>query len=201
MKQRRWPASVVPKQLVEFAPKFCVLARAHELLGQLLERRDQSFRNIAASELAPMPVLIRFASCDSRFLHGKLPKRRSAYQTVGCLDRSDKIFNRAMIFDARCALNATANVNGVWINCCDRLANVLRVQTARENEESGERQRCSRGRPIAGQASAAPEIGMMRINKHITIRKRRDLFGAEPCVSGERSNDAKFTSEFACRLR
>src|SRR5213592_2350149 len=127
MKQRRWPASVVPKQLVEFAPKFCVLARAHELLGQLLERRDQSFRNIAASELAPMPVLIRFASCDSRFLHGKLPKRRSAYQTVGCLDRSDKIFDRAMIFHAWCALNAAADINRMWRGGRDRLANVLPV--------------------------------------------------------------------------
>ena len=61
MKQWRWPATIISQQLVEFAQKVRILAGAHELLRQLLERRDQSLRNVTTTELAPMPVLIRLA--------------------------------------------------------------------------------------------------------------------------------------------
>src|SRR5207249_2446728 len=69
VEQRSGSAGVVAQQQVELAPKIRVASSAHELSRQLLERRDQCFRNVAATELAPMSVLVRFARCDSRFLH------------------------------------------------------------------------------------------------------------------------------------
>ena len=69
VKQRRRSAGVVAQQHVEFAPKIRIAASVHKLSRQLLERRDQCFRNVAATELAPVSLLVRFARCDSRFLH------------------------------------------------------------------------------------------------------------------------------------
>ena len=34
------------------------MSRARELVGQLLERRDQCFRNVAATEFTPVAVLV-----------------------------------------------------------------------------------------------------------------------------------------------
>jgi hypothetical protein len=42
---------------------------------------------------------------------------------------------------------------------------------------------------------------MMRINKHVTIRKPRDIFWAEPRVSGKHPNHAKFATEFTRDFR
>ena len=75
--------------------------------------------------------------------------------TLSGADGSDELFNRAMILHARRALDAAANVNGMWGDSCDGLADVLCVQTTGENKESGEREGCPSGRPIARQASAA----------------------------------------------
>ena len=61
VKQRSWSASIIAQQQVEFAPEIRVVSSAHELSGQLLERRDQCFRNVAATEFTPVSVLVRFA--------------------------------------------------------------------------------------------------------------------------------------------
>src|SRR6266540_1444744 len=114
---------------------------------------------------------------------------------------SDKIFHRAMIFHARSALNAAANIHSVWPDCCDRAPNVLRVQATRKNEESREGQRCSRGRPIACLASAAAKVGMMCVNEHVTIRKERDVFRAESRMSRKHSNHAKLADQFTRGFR
>src|SRR6266542_3080821 len=37
---------------------------------------------------------------------------------------------------------------------------------------------------------------MMRVDEHITCREQRDIFWAEPRVSGKHPNHAKFASEF-----
>ena len=37
---------------------------------------------------------------------------------------------------------------------------------------------------------------MMRVDEHITFREQRDIFWAEPRVSGKHPNHAKFASEF-----
>ena len=78
-----------------------------------------------------------------------------ALLTLGYADGSDKLFNRAIILHARRALDTAANVNRMWGDSCDGLADVLCVQTTGENEESGERERCPGGRPITRHASAA----------------------------------------------
>src|SRR5437016_5848215 len=67
VKQRRRSAGVVAQQHVEFAPKIRVASSPYELSRQLLERRDQCFRNVAATELAPMSVLVRFAFSDHKW--------------------------------------------------------------------------------------------------------------------------------------
>src|SRR5262249_23202754 len=39
VKQRRWPATVIAQQFVEFAPEIWVLSGAPELVSQLIQRR------------------------------------------------------------------------------------------------------------------------------------------------------------------
>src|SRR5438034_7602792 len=98
---------------------------------------------------------------------------------LGCSRRSDELFDRAMVFYAWCALDTAANVNRVWRDGFDGLADVLRVQTARENKKSCEGKRCSRRRPIASQSRAATQSRMMRIEKHIAFRKRSGILRLE----------------------
>src|SRR6516162_596635 len=71
LRVKQWSGSsgVIAQQRVEFASKIQVVSNPHELSGQLFEWSDQRFRNIAATELAPMSIRVRFARCDSRFLH------------------------------------------------------------------------------------------------------------------------------------
>jgi hypothetical protein len=114
---------------------------------------------------------------------------------------SDKTFHRAMIFHAGRVLNTTANIHSMWPNRLDGMANILRVQTTRKNEESRECQRCSRGRPIARPSSPAAEIGMVCINEHVTIRKERDVFRAESRMSQKHSNHAKLGGQFTHGFR
>ena len=40
---------------------------------------------------------------------------------------SHKIFYRAMIFHARCLLDTTANINGMWHDRFDRATDILRI--------------------------------------------------------------------------
>src|SRR5512132_26714 len=60
VKQRRRSAGVIAQQQVEFAPKIRVASSPYELSGQLLKRRDQCFRNVAATEFTPVSLLVRF---------------------------------------------------------------------------------------------------------------------------------------------
>src|SRR5882724_10402128 len=117
--------------------------------------------------------------------------------TLSCADGSDKLFNRVIIFHAQCPLDAAANVNGMWGDSCDGLADVLCVQTTGENKKSRERKSCSCRRPIAGQSRAAAQFHMVRIKEHVTIGKCADLLRLEPGVGAESSNDAKFASQFS----
>ena len=64
MKQRRRSAGVIAQQLIEFAPEIVVLARARKLFSQLLQRRDQDFRNIATAKPPPMSVFVWLTSDD-----------------------------------------------------------------------------------------------------------------------------------------
>jgi hypothetical protein len=66
MEQWCWSAGVLAKQQVELAPKIRIASSPHELSRQLLERRNQSFRNVAAAELTPMAVFVGFACCDHK---------------------------------------------------------------------------------------------------------------------------------------
>src|SRR5947207_15970234 len=113
--------------------------------------------------------------------------------TLSCADGSDKLFNRTIIFHARCPLDPAANVNGMWGDSCDGLADVLCVQTTGENKKSRERKSCPSGRPIAGQSRATAQFRMVRIQKHVAIGKRADIFGLEPVIGRKSSNDAEFT--------
>ena len=67
VKQWCWSASVIAQQQIEFAPEIIVVSRARELVGQLLERRDQCFRNVAATEFTPVAVFVRLARCDHKW--------------------------------------------------------------------------------------------------------------------------------------
>src|SRR5262245_15500658 len=69
VKQWSGSAGVIAQQHVEFASKIRVVSNPHELSGQLFEWGDQCFRNIAATELAPMAEFVRFASTDGQSLH------------------------------------------------------------------------------------------------------------------------------------
>ena len=106
-----------------------------------------------------------------------------------------------MIFHAWRALNSAANVHRVWRDCFDRASNIFSVQTAGENEKSRESQ-CRAGRfPIACPPGAAVEIGMMCVDEHVTIRKRRHLFRAELSMRGKRLNHPKVVRELAYQFR
>jgi len=104
------------------------------------------------------------------------------------------MFNGAIIFCAWCTFDTAANINRVRRDGFYGVANILRVQTTREDKESGEGSRCSRGRPVTCQASTAAKIRVMCVDKHVTLRKRRGVFGLESLVSAESANDPKFTS-------
>src|SRR4029077_10579204 len=71
LRVEQWSGSsgVVAQQQVEFAPKIRVASSQHELSGQLLKRRDQCFRNVAATEFTPMAVFVGLTFCNSRFSH------------------------------------------------------------------------------------------------------------------------------------
>jgi len=116
VKQRGGPATVIAAKLIELAPEICVLTGAGEFASQFFERRDESFRHVAAAELAPMAVLIRLAPPDGRSLCFHLASHGR-----------DKFLNRVVILHTRRALNAAANVHGLWSHHCDRLTDVLRV--------------------------------------------------------------------------
>src|ERR1700756_1043073 len=98
-----------------------------------------------------------------------------------------------MIFHSWCALNPAANIDGVRCDGLDCETHVLRIQTARKNEESRERQCLSCGRPIARLTGAAVQVGMMCIEKDIAIKKRGDIPRTKLLVSSKRSNHAKFS--------
>ena len=109
----------------------------------------------------------------------------------------DEIVDGAAIFDTRCALNTAANVHSVRCGSFDRAGNILRVQTAGENEKSRKSQGCSRSRPVARLASAAAKLRMMCINKHITMGKQRHVFRAKLRVRRKHSNHAELVGELA----
>src|SRR5206468_5981784 len=69
VEQRSGSTGVVAQHQVEFAPKIRVASSPYELSRQLLERRDQCFRNVAATEFTPMSVRVRFALGDRQFFH------------------------------------------------------------------------------------------------------------------------------------
>ena len=145
-------------------------------------------------------MLVGLARGDCRSLHVCLLRRAIDCETLGRSHGSDKIFNCAIILDAWRHLNAAANFNRVWHDGFDGLADVLRVQTARENKKSREGKRCSRRRPIASQSRAATQSRMIRIEKHIALRKRSGILRLELAAGRESSNDAKFASQLTARI-
>jgi hypothetical protein len=72
-------------------------------------------------------------------LHREVLTRRSDPAALGDFNSLNELFERAVIFHARCGLNAAANINSVWHDGFDREAHISRVQTAREDEKSCER--------------------------------------------------------------
>src|SRR5438445_1699655 len=168
---------------MEFAQKVRVCSGAHELAGQFVKRRHQRFWNVAATKRPPVPVLVWLACCNLCFLHWKSLGRRNAHGTLGHLYSTDKLFEPPMIFHTWRALDAATNINGVRHDCGDRASYILHVQTAGENQESGERQCRSRGKPIACLAGTTAEIGVICIDEHITIGERRGVFWLESRIS------------------
>src|SRR5439155_26349888 len=108
---------------------------------------------------------------------------------------------RPMIFHTCRALDAATNINGVRHDCGDRASYILHVQTAGENQESGERQCRSRGKPIACLAGTTAEIGVICIDEHITIGEPRGVFWLESRISLKYSSDSNFAGQFAARFR
>jgi hypothetical protein len=106
-----------------------------------------------------------------------------------------------MVFHTRCVLNTAANVHSVWRDGFDRAGNILRVQTAGENQESRVARRSLRSGPIARLTRAASKLGVIRIDKYIAMWERCCVFWLESRVGGERTNHAKFSSQFAARFR
>jgi hypothetical protein len=54
-------------------------------------------------------------------------ERRRACDVLSSSNGSDKIFNCAMIFHARCLLNTAANINGVRRDRFDCATDILRI--------------------------------------------------------------------------
>ena len=131
VKQRRWPTTVIAQELFKLVPEIGVASCARELFRQFIQRRDQSFRNVATAKLSPMTILVGLARGDCRSLHMRLLCWPSDYQMLGRSRGRDELFDCAMIFHAWRGFNAGTNVNGVWPDSCDGVADVLRIQTAR----------------------------------------------------------------------
>ena len=81
-----------------------------------------------------------------------------------------------MIFHARRAFTPATNVDRVGRYRRDRSTNILRVQSAGENQEPGIAPRSSRSRPIARLTRPAPELGVVRIDEYIAFRERCCVF-------------------------
>ena len=92
---------------------------------------------------------------------------------------SDEIFDQAIVFDARRAFYATTNVDRVGCHRRDRSTNILRVQTAGENQEPCVAHRSTRSGPIARLARAASELGVVRIDEYIAFWERCCVFWLE----------------------
>ena len=87
-----------------------------------------------------------------------------------------------MSFHARCALNTATNIHSVWCDRFDRAANIFRVQTAGENQESRVAHRSLRSGPIARLTRAASKLGVIRIDKYIAMWERCCVFWLESRV-------------------
>ena len=101
-----------------------------------------------------------------------------------------------MIFHAGRDFYPATNVDRVRCHRRDRLINILRVQTAGENQESRVAHRSPRSGPIARLTRAASELGVVRIDEYIAFWERCCVFWLESCISCERANHAKFSSQF-----
>ena len=92
---------------------------------------------------------------------------------------SDEIFDQAIVFDAGHDFYPATNVDRVGCHRRDRLTNILRVQTAGENQEPRVAHRSSRSGPIARLTRAASELGMVRIDEYIAFWERCCVFWLE----------------------
>ena len=77
-----------------------------------------------------------------------------------------------MIFHAGRAFYPATNVDRVRRHRRNRSTNILRVQSAGENQEPGIAHRSSRSGPIAGLTRPASELGMVRIDEYIAFWER-----------------------------
>ena len=102
--------------------------------------------------------------------------RRCAYRRA---HGSDEIFDCVVVLHTRCAFNTAANIDGMRRHCLDRSINILRVQSAGENQESRVAHRSPRSGPIARLTRAAPELGVVRIDEYIAFWKRCCVFWFE----------------------
>src|SRR5436190_16098162 len=92
---------------------------------------------------------------------------------------SDEIFDQAIVFDAGHDFYPATNVDRVRCHRRDRLINILRVQTAGENQESRVAHRSPRSGPIARLTRAASELGVVRIDEYIAFWERCCVFWLE----------------------
>ena len=84
-----------------------------------------------------------------------------------------------MVFHTRRALNTATNVHRVGCHRRHRSTNILRVQSAGENEEPRVAHRGPRSGPIAGLTRAASELGVVRIDEYIAFWERCCVFWLE----------------------
>ena len=92
---------------------------------------------------------------------------------------SDEIFDQAIVFDARRAFYPATNVDRVGRHRRDRSTNILRVQSAGENQESRVAHRGPCSGPIARLTRAASELGVVCIDEYIAFWERCCVFWLE----------------------
>jgi hypothetical protein len=126
---------------------------------------------------------------------------RSLEGAFGRAYGSDEIFDGIVIFHAGRAFNPATNVDRVRRHRRDRWTNVLRVQSAGQNQESCVAHRSPCSGPIARLTRAAPELGVVRIDEYIAFRERCCVFWLELRIGCESANHTKFASQFVARFR
>jgi hypothetical protein len=115
-------------------------------------------------------------------LWGLLVSRCRAYREFRCSRSADELFELTMIFYARHALNAAADVNRVGLHVRDCVANVLCTQATGQNQKSRVGDTSLRGGPIARLTRTASDLAVVRIDEYVAIWERCCVFWLEPRI-------------------